>query len=132
MDETLKKLVEKAIQIAEKTGEFVIEQAPLLLQEFYRWHIVKNIFIMITMVVVAITIWNVFKSIGAKEKPKSLYSDYIKIAQKYYEETLGAILCVFLLGGGIGGCITAFCISAYNLVFILSAPKLYLIEYFLK
>ena len=41
-DEVLSKVVEKALNVAEKTGEFAIEQAPLLLKEFYSWHIAKN------------------------------------------------------------------------------------------
>ena len=43
MEELLKPYIEKALQLAEKTGEFVIEQAPELLQQFYAWHTVKNI-----------------------------------------------------------------------------------------
>ena len=43
-DEVLSEVVKKALIVAEKTGDFVIEQSPLLLQEFYRWHICANIF----------------------------------------------------------------------------------------
>jgi len=42
-DEVLSKVVEKALIVAEKTGNFVIEQTPLLLQEFYKWHITESI-----------------------------------------------------------------------------------------
>ena len=43
LEEQLSKVVEKSIGLAEKTGEFVIEQAPQLLQEFYNWHIAESI-----------------------------------------------------------------------------------------
>ena len=42
-DQVLSKVVEKALIVAEKTGNFVIEQTPLLLQEFYKWHITESI-----------------------------------------------------------------------------------------
>ena len=41
-DEVLAEAVKKALIVAEKTGEFAIEQAPLLLKEFYAWHITKE------------------------------------------------------------------------------------------
>jgi hypothetical protein len=37
-DQVLSEVVKKALGVAEKTGDFVIEQAPLLIQEFYAWH----------------------------------------------------------------------------------------------
>ena len=42
-DEVLSKAVEKGIELAEKTGNFVIEQAPDLLKEFYQWRIISCI-----------------------------------------------------------------------------------------
>ena len=51
LEKQLSKLVEKGIEVAEQTGNFVIEQAPDLLQEFFRWHISKNIFLMIVFIV---------------------------------------------------------------------------------
>ena len=41
-DEVLLEIVKKALTVAEKTGDFITGQAPLLLQEFYRWHIAKS------------------------------------------------------------------------------------------
>jgi hypothetical protein len=40
MEETLSAIVTKAMQVAEATGEFVMEQAPLLLQEFYAYRLI--------------------------------------------------------------------------------------------
>ena len=48
LEKQLAKVIEKAIQVAEETGQFVIDQAPDLLQEFYKWHIAKSI-LMITI-----------------------------------------------------------------------------------
>ena len=64
LENLLGQLVEKDIEAAEKTGEFIIEQAPLLLQEFYRWHIAKNILmIVVCVIVLSISIWGVFRLI---------------------------------------------------------------------
>ena len=57
-DEVLSKVVEKALNVAEKTGDFVIEQAPLLLQEFYAWHIYSSIF----FVFAGVMLWFSFKN----------------------------------------------------------------------
>ena len=41
LEQTLKPLVEKAIKGLEQGADFVIDQAPLVIQEFYRWHIAE-------------------------------------------------------------------------------------------
>src|SRR5690625_6864055 len=43
LEAQLAKVVEKSLEVAERTGEFVIEQAPELLREFYMWHTAKHI-----------------------------------------------------------------------------------------
>lgn len=127
----LSELIKKSIEIAEKTGEFVIDQAPELLQEFYRWHIIKNIFVILAMALVLLIIWKGFRALGRLEKPSGRYNEYSKIFGKYYEEISGALTLILgvILGGGIALCFLL--ISIYNIVFILAAPKLYLIEYFI-
>jgi len=42
-DEVLSEVVKKAVVLAEKTGNFIIEQAPDILQEFYNWKIISYI-----------------------------------------------------------------------------------------
>jgi len=42
IEELLKPIIEKALKVAEQSGEFIIEQSPLLLQEFYKWHTTKH------------------------------------------------------------------------------------------
>ena len=43
LEQQLGTILEKALNVAEKTGDFVLEQAPQLLQEFYMWHTSKFI-----------------------------------------------------------------------------------------
>ena len=118
-EETINQILIKALEVAEKTGEFAIEQAPLLLQEFYAWHTVKYImgafFFIIPLIVFVYSVK--------------------KVQNKYDEDDLDNF--PFLVAAGISGAITIIALaiaidSIYNLVFITVAPKLYLIEYFTK
>ena len=128
-DEVLSKVVEKALNVAEKTGEFVIEQAPLLLQEFYNWHIVKSIFGIILGFLLIIIGYNIRKIWGRKVD-KDYEADFDEIViNGYVSEQLSTVITFVF--GLIGGLVTI-CINTYALVFILIAPKLYLIEYFIK
>jgi len=109
LEEQLAKVLEKALNVAEQTGNFVMENAPQLLQEFYRWHtwlaILGIILGLVIMTVIHLIIRRVYKS---DEDP------FIYIFEIFQ------IIPLVFLGANI-----------YNLVFITTAPKLYLIEYFI-
>lgn len=133
MNEQLEILIKKAIEAAEKTGEFVIDQAPDVLQEFYRWHLISNAFTAVILILATIAIWKMFKAIGRKsEDDFCSYTDTVFLFGKHYETLTGIMLLVMgvIFGGGLT---LGFAIqSIYNVVFIYVAPKLYLIEYFIK
>ena len=126
LEEQLAIVVEKSIAVAEKTGEFVIETAPELLQEFYTWHLAKNCF------------WLVLVSVGLyllarlpyiwceKEKDDNYTEKYLGRWMNNYE-IVGSWV-YFAIAMAIGSIIIA--VKIYNILFILVAPKLYLIEYF--
>lgn len=125
-DEVLSKVVEKALMVAEKTGDFVIEQAPLLLQEFYAWHICSSIlFILLGIAFIIIGIRLPYFWLDKEEKKWDF-----KYLNRYGDE--GAISAWFCFGIGTIIGIIMLIVSIYDLVFILVAPKLYLIEYFIK
>ncbi len=123
-DEVLSKIVDKALNVAEKTGDFVIEQAPLLLQEFYAWHIWSNVFFIIFGIFLIYAgyklpfLWMDKENKSYSYKYFSLYGD---------DETI--VAWTFFVVGLIVGSIIIL-IHLYDLIFILTAPKLYLIEYF--
>lgn len=141
LETQLSKVLEKAIEIAEQTGEFAIEQAPLLLQEFYMWHIVKAIFMMLTFIAVKIMLgragrlfsYKNLESVPMEKKKKYAlkkdgryyYSEYSDGDSDHYDVSL-----FFNLGSYLS--LIGFFVYAYELVYILIAPKLYLIEYFIK
>lgn len=114
LDETLANVVARAMEVAEATGEFVVEQSPLLLQEFYMWHTTVAIFwivIGIAPLLIGLLVFN-----KAMEFNDGEYW--------YSPAPLGANLLA------IAGFATI-ATNTYTLLFISIAPKLYLIEYFL-
>lgn len=128
-DEVLSKMVEKALTVAEKTGEFVVEQAPLLLQEFYAWHIAKSIIGILIGILIIVVGYNLRK-IWGKKVDKEYCKDWDEIVLGgYASENVSTVMTiVFSLIGGL----VVISINSYSLIFILVAPKLYLIEYFIK
>ena len=128
-DEILSEVVKKALLVAEKTGNFVIEQSPLILQEFYNWHICSSIFWIILSLISIVFAFNFSKIFG-----KKVDKDYEKkwgqtiirgyVTDEFFTFIGMAISLVF-------GFVFLFS-NIYKLIFILVAPKLYLIEYFIK
>lgn len=140
-DEVLSKVVEKALTVAEKTGEFVIEQAPLLLQEFYVWHICKSIFMALLWLSVFFLIQRLSKLLSFGDEkliPEENRENYFKKRDgKYYYSSYrdgDSEAYAFSIGIKIASYFTfiGLAVFLYDLVFILVAPKLYLIEYFIK
>lgn len=130
LEEQLAILVQKAIEVAENTGEFALEQAPLLLQEFYAWHLTEHIIYLTAALACLYLIKKIFLSIGKDEETNT--HDY-KLFSKWYDDEsfLFFISCVFSFVGSIALLIGAF-LNIIIIVKILIAPKLYLIEYFIK
>lgn len=127
----LAKVIEKSLEIAEKTGEFVIDQAPELLREFYMWHTVSAIIEIILCLFVFYVLKRIGRSISLSENPDSRW--YKKIFGRWYETDESP----FIFYSSVGGTafIIFFVVLIYNtmkLIKILVAPKLYLIEYFIN
>ena len=127
LEDQLAKAIEKAMGVAEKTGEFVIEQAPELLREFYAWHIAEHCLMMVLSATVIIMPWVYRKVLPTCDE----YMDKMSFFGK--DVHAGFAIPGYIVG--IGMAIFAaigFCEHAMLLVKILVAPKLYLIEYFLQ
>jgi len=114
MNEELLKILKKAMEIAEATGDFVLEQSPLLLQEFFLWHFWMNA-MMATIFFVAGLI---SLTIGFR---------VAKSSGEYFETPIPIIAHIVT-----GVLAIATFAKIYNVVFVLVAPKLYLIDYLLK
>jgi len=127
LEEKLQPIIEKAIVAAEKTGEFVIEQAPLVLQEFYRWHLAEHIFFLVIGMLLC-SLMFIVKPFLPYEESETWSINYLG---KQVEENFGIPAFVFGLASFLIGIIMFF-LNLLTIIKILVAPKLYLIEYFLK
>lgn len=111
-DEALGRLIEKGIEVAEQTGKFVIDQAPDLIKEFYMWQLCSNIAMVILMIVSGIILHKIAK----------------KFTEDFDDDLIQYLFhIIFLIFPVILGLV-----SAYKVLYILLAPKLYLIEHFVK
>jgi len=128
-NEVLSEFVKKAMVTMEKTGDFVIEQAPLVLQEFYKWHIAKNILGILFGIIIFLIIRYLPYIWLHKEKK---YDDDIRFFNRYGDEDGIAFVSwiVFIIGSITTLFLIPYCV--YTLIFILVAPKFYLIEFFIK
>ena len=130
LDSQLAELVKKGLKAAEATGNFVIEQAPQLLQEFYRWHIAESILGIVISILLVFIMYRIFKMVGREEEKK--WHD-IKLFNRYYETGgFPFFITTFISFVVLILAIVLFFTNLYTLVQILVSPKLYLIEYFLK
>jgi hypothetical protein len=131
-DEVLSEVVKKSLVVAEKTGNFVIEQAPMLLHEFYAWHIWSDIFWIVFGLLIFLCgryipyCWLTSESQGK-------YS--VKFFKKYGSQDgisrdPSASWIIFSIT--TFSSIIVMIINIYDLAYILVAPKLYLIDYFIK
>lgn len=126
LDDVLATVVEKGLTLAEETGAFVIEQAPELIQEFYQWHIYGNIFGLIIGLLIIFTGYKIPFLWSQKEKDGHHSDSYFK--RYCYDPFPGYML--FSIFSIIGLIFVFMCI--YELIYIITAPKLYLIEYFIR
>jgi hypothetical protein len=127
IEEQLKPIIEKAIAAAEATGEFVVEQAPILLQEFYAWHAVESIFWAIFGLCLTIIPTLIMRKIADKEEEDRWSINYFgkRIDNELAIGLYFASALSFLLG------IPMLVVNLLDFIKILVAPRLYIIEYFL-
>ena len=118
LEKTLSTIIDKSLELAEKTGEFVVEQGGELLEQFFMWHTASAIFFMVLGVLMLIaglfSTRYFYKCIIEDGGGDSIY-----------------VLPMVLLGiaPSVGGIIMFF-VNTYDLIYITVAPKLYLIDYF--
>lgn len=126
LEETLKPIIEKSIEIATKTGEFIIDQAPIVLQEFYKWHIIQHaLWIVITLIGVFLL------PIIVRFFPEDDSHYSVVFFGKKIDESTAIVLGVF---GGFASLlsIASMLFNLFMLLKILIAPRLYVMEYFLN
>lgn len=132
LEQQLSTILQKAINVAEQTGEFVIEQAPLLLQEFYMWHTASYCFGLIIGILIYLT-GRYLPYTWLKNESTGKYS--VKFFKKWnvnsdnISKDPSASWIIFVITTVTSSILIG--VNIYNLLFIMIAPKLYLIEYFI-
>lgn len=134
MNEELKKqlaeVVKESLELAKKTGSFVIEQAPEVLSEFYKWKIFSSIYDIFIAILIFIIVRYAPLLFLSKEKSTNQFDSDIEFFGRYGEFSGFAALIAFLIGS-----VTSFLMisaSLHTLLSIFIAPKMYLINYFLN
>ena len=129
-DQVLSKILDKSLAVFEKTGSFIMEQAPDVLKEFYIWHTAKHIF----WIVFAVAFFLLCRYIPYMwlQKDKDNFNRYDDgwYFKRYGEGEM--IIAWFMFGIGLVISLLMLAIHIYELIFILVSPKLYLIEYILS
>lgn len=131
LEQQLINVLQKAIEVAEQTGEFAIEQAPLLLQEFYMWHITESILSILLGIFLIITPYILYRIF---RKPIDTYDSYddVKVGEKYCMMMPLAITGMLVSTVSIVCGIVIIFDNISRLLKIIISPKLYLIEYFIN
>lgn len=120
LQKVLASLVEKSMKLAEETGTWALEQAPLLIEQFLRWEFYSHLFLLVISIIILIASY----FLG-------------KLAIKENEKTYSEMNDFFFLGGMVGSIIGTvaglpmFFISIYTMIFIKVAPEIYLIQKFI-
>lgn len=117
-DQQLAEILKKGLEAAEKTGNFVVEQAPDLIQQLIVWKTCEYIFLILISIAFLFSIYKWHKS-GIKRHENFTY---------FSQEIEFAIFCIYSIGVILIFGIALFT-SFLNLIQILVAPKIWLIEY---
>ena len=117
-DQQLAEILKKGLEAAEKTGNFVVEQAPDLIQQLIVWKTCEYIFLIIISIAFMFSLYKWHKS--AMKRYDDFDGFYIKT--EFFIYCIYAIVVILIFGIGLFQ-------SFFNLLQILLAPKIWLIEY---
>jgi hypothetical protein len=113
-DKALANAIQKGLQLAETTGEFVVEQASDLVQQFITYRIIhESIWTGVLVIFLVLCAWCTVESFKENE------GDFNNLA------TLGLTIITVLTFFGV-------IIKTIELLKVIVAPKIYIIEYFIN
>lgn len=117
-DEQLAEILKKGLEAAEKTGSFVVEQAPDLIQQLIVWKTCEYILLILISVGLILSIKKWYNS---AIKRYGDFDDFIDSVE-FVGFSIYSIIVIPIFG-------IALFHSFFKLVQILLAPKIWLIEY---
>ena len=117
-DQQLAEILKKGLEAAEKTGNFVVEQAPDLIQQLIVWKTCEYIFWILISIAFLFSVYKWHKSAMKR------YDDFDGFCDKieFFIYCIYAIVVILIFGIALFN-------SFFNLIQILLAPKIWLIEY---
>ena len=117
-DQQLAEILKKGLEAAEKTGNFVVEQAPDLIQQLIVWKTCEYIFLILISIAFLFSIYKWCKSaIKRYGNLDNFFGEPEVIVFSIYSIVVILIFVIALFQ------------SFFNLLQILLAPKIWLIEY---
>lgn len=126
LEKQLAEVVKKSLEAAETTGQFVLDQAPDLINQFIMWRTAAHSFVIFVLLSVVVLLVFAFQKIG-----KSTDDGWsTKILGKYHDNDLVGIYGTLILFSSII-CFTISMTELFQLLKIIVAPKIYIIEYFI-
>lgn len=118
-DKQIAEILKKGLEVAEKSGNFVIEQAPDLVKQLITYKTIETSICVLIEITLMYLIFRYFKYLYKKTNENS---DFISDNELH----VGAIIITFVLS------IFLFFVFIYdisNLIQLIFAPKIYLLEY---
>ena len=122
-DKQLAEILKKGLETAEKTGNFIVEQAPDLIRQLLIWKTVEHSIYVIIGISLIIYFYRWTKKVAKEMKEKE--DDF----EDYFMDSLANI---FIAIGQISALIIGIALiteNLHDLIQIVFAPKIYLIEY---
>lgn len=116
LQKTLSEILEKSVQLAENTGEWALDMAPKLIEQYLAWEFYSALFFVVNAILIVV-LGILFLKFTKKQDWWS--------KQYYGEERVCSYVISFLLWGI--GLVVMFA-NIYKMVFITVAPEIYLIK----
>ena len=121
-DKQIAEILKKGLEAAEKSGNFVIEQAPDLVKQLITYKTVETSICVLIEITLMYLIFRYFKYLYKKNNEDS---DFIPDSEFH----IAGIVITSLIGIFL---FLAFIIDISNLIQLIFAPKIYLLEYIAK
>ena len=121
-DKQIAEILKKGLEVAEKSGNFVIEQAPDLVKQLITYKTVETSICVLIEITLMYLIFRYFKYLYKKNNEDSdfiIYDEFHIIGM-----IITSLMGIFLF--------FAFITDISNLIQLIFAPKIYLLEYIAK
>ena len=118
-DKQIAEILKKGLEVAEKSGNFVIEQAPDLVKQLITYKTIETSICVLIEITLMYLIFRYFKYLYKKNNEDS---DFLYDNEFHF----GGITITFVLSIL---CFFAFIYDISNLIQLIFAPKIYLLEY---